>query len=133
MDSVSTIVMPDITNHMGIMHGGEVIKMMDNASGVAAARHAGANVVTAHIETDFFSKIELGEYVSAEASVVYTGKRAMVVYTAIYATGIGKSKRKAAEGYYVMVSTGTSAVPEVKDAPKEQAKKALEIYKRNKK
>lgn len=134
MINISTLAMPDTSNHMGIMHGGEIVKMMDNAAGVAAVEYCGGDVVTAHLETDFLSKIKVGSYVSAEAEVVFVGHMSVFVYVAVYSYAIGSERKKSAEGYFVMVPINNEGKPKAvkKMEPKfsPEAKKAEEIYKR---
>ena len=44
------VMLPHQGNPAGNVHGGEIMKMMDTAAGVVAARHAHSNVVTAKVE-----------------------------------------------------------------------------------
>ncbi len=44
--SMATLMLPEHANMMGNVHGGEIMKLMDNAAGVLAQRHARAPVVT---------------------------------------------------------------------------------------
>ena len=47
------------------MHGGEIMKMMDSAAGVAAQKHAHTNVVTARVdELNFKKPVLVGELVN---------------------------------------------------------------------
>ena len=43
-------------NLTGYIHSGEIMKLMDNAGGVVAVRHAHSNVVTAKVEEISFLK-----------------------------------------------------------------------------
>ena len=43
-------VLPEHLNHMGNMHGGEIMKLMDNTAGLAFTRHAEENAVTAGVK-----------------------------------------------------------------------------------
>lgn len=132
---VSILAMPDIANHMGIVHGGELVKIMDNTAGVAAARFCGGNVVTAHMETDFKEKVILGDYIRSEAEVVFTGRTSLVSYVALYAenlkTGVVK---KAAEGYYIMVAIDEKGKPrpieKLCEIHSPESAKAKKIYNR---
>ena len=42
---MAQVMMPDQANPTGYVHGGELIKLMDNAAGVVAARHGRQDVV----------------------------------------------------------------------------------------
>ncbi|MDR0828044.1 MAG: acyl-CoA thioesterase [Desulfovibrio sp.] len=72
--------MPDETNQAGSIHGGHLLKLIDNVGGVAACRHARTNVVTASLERmDFLTPIYPGELIILKASVNYAGKHSMEV------------------------------------------------------
>ncbi len=61
--SIAQLMLPHQANPAGFVHGGELMKMMDNAAGVVAARHAGTNVVTARVENiDFKSPVRVGNW-----------------------------------------------------------------------
>ncbi len=47
---VGSLMQPEHANIAGNVHGGEIMKMMDNAAGIAAARHSRSNVVTARVD-----------------------------------------------------------------------------------
>ncbi|MDR3176126.1 MAG: acyl-CoA thioesterase [Desulfovibrio sp.] len=72
--------MPADTNVAGAVHGGYLLKLIDNAGGVAACRHARAHPVTASLgRVDFLSAIYLGELIILKASVNFAGKTSMEV------------------------------------------------------
>lgn len=47
---LAQLVLPMQANPAGNVHGGEIMKMMDSAAGVAAQKHAHTNVVTARVD-----------------------------------------------------------------------------------
>jgi acyl-CoA hydrolase len=58
------------TNIAGNVHGGTIMKLVDNAAGLAAARHAGGYAVTAVMdEMSFLEPVFLGDVVTLKASV----------------------------------------------------------------
>jgi len=134
MRNIAMVTMPDMGNHMGIVHGGEIMKILDNAAGLEGVFHTGGNVVTAHAEVDFLSKVKIGEYINTVSEVVFTGHMSLIVYTALYAESFSGEKRKAAEGYFMMVPINDAGKPyatkkmEKKISP--EAKKAEDMYKR---
>jgi len=133
--NVSLIAMPDISNHMGIVHGGEIVKIMDNTAGIAAARFCGCNVVTAHMETDFKEKVMMGEYINSEAEVVFTGNTSLVSHVVLYAENLETRQiKKAAEGYYIMVAVDEKGHPKhinkLCEIESPEAEKAKKIYNR---
>lgn len=57
-------------NLMGNVHGGVVMKMVDNAAGLAAMKHSGGAVVTAAMdEMSFLEPVYVGDVVTVKASV----------------------------------------------------------------
>ena len=72
--------MPDETNPAGSIHGGHLVKHIDNAGGIAACRHAQAHVVTAFLDRmDFLTPIHPGELIVLKASVNAVGRTSIEV------------------------------------------------------
>jgi acyl-CoA hydrolase len=68
------------TNLLGSVHGGVVMKLVDDVAGVVASRHSGGAAVTASMdEMDFLSPVRVGDLVHAEAQVNWTGRTSMEV------------------------------------------------------
>lgn len=73
-------MMPDDANPWGAVHGGVVMKMVDEAAGSAAIRHARQRVATAAIDfMSFLHPIHVGDLVTCKASVNDTGRTSMEV------------------------------------------------------
>lgn len=65
-------------NLAGNVHGGIIMKLIDNTAGLVAARHSQANVVTASIDRlDFHSPVFVGDLLRITASINYVGKTSM--------------------------------------------------------
>jgi len=63
-------MMPDDANPWGDVHGGAVMKMVDEAAGSAAIRHARCRVATAAIDyMSFLHPVHVGDMVTVCASV----------------------------------------------------------------
>src|SRR5215217_5827023 len=66
-DSEVTLSVPmDLShaNFMGNVHGGEIMKLIDTAAGIAASRHAGGPVVTASLDQmSFLHPVHVGDVV----------------------------------------------------------------------
>jgi acyl-CoA hydrolase len=57
-------------NAAGLVHGGAVMRLCDEAAGIAAIRHCGGRVVTAAMDRmTFVSPIHIGELVTCRAQV----------------------------------------------------------------
>ena len=77
---ISEVMMPHMANHVGNVHGGVLLGMMDRVGGVAATRHARRTCVTVSVDrVDFREPIHLGELVTMQAMVNYTHRTSMEV------------------------------------------------------
>jgi uncharacterized protein (TIGR00369 family) len=67
-------------NLLGNVHGGVILKDIDNTAGIVASRHANTNAVTASIDrVDFYSPVYVGDLLRLLSSVNYTGKTSMEI------------------------------------------------------
>ena len=77
---MSRSMLPSDANPWGNVHGGEIMKLIDEAAGAAAQRHARSRVVTARIdELSFLAPVYVGDLVTARASVNEVGRTSMEV------------------------------------------------------
>ena len=77
---ISRIMLPEDANPAGIVHGGVIMKEIDNAAGVAAVRHTRKVCVTASIDRlDFHNPCFIGNLVTVKAGINYTGNTSMEV------------------------------------------------------
>jgi acyl-CoA hydrolase len=68
------------TNVLGNVHGGVIMRMVDEAGGAAAVRHsAGAAVTAAMDEMVFVTPVAVGDLLTAAAQVNWTGRSSMEV------------------------------------------------------
>lgn len=83
--TLAELVMPEHTNIIGTMYGGDVLRSMDMASSLAAIRFARENVVTASTDAvDFHQPVHKGHIVEINARVVLTGRTSMVIKMEVY-------------------------------------------------
>src|SRR5436305_14313493 len=67
-------------NNAGNVHGGTVMKLADEAAGLAALKHSGRRVVTAAMDrVDFIVPIHVGELVTFKATVNAAWRTSMEV------------------------------------------------------
>lgn len=67
-------------NLYGTVHGGVIMKFIDDVAGAAAARHCGGPAVTAAIDEIVFAEpVRVGDLVHAHAQVNWTGHSSMEV------------------------------------------------------
>ena len=77
---LSEIMLPSQANPAGSVHGGEIMKLMDNCGSVAAMRHAKTYVVTVRVdELVFYQPIKVGHLVICESEVAFVGNTSMEV------------------------------------------------------
>lgn len=126
-------------NLAGNVHGGTIMKLIDNTAGIVAARHAGKSVVTASIDKlDFHAPVHVGDIVRFKASVNYVGKTSMEVGVRVDAENfITGESRHAVSAYLIMValdSTGRpSEIPQIEFETEDQVRRNLAAIERRKK
>ena len=77
---IGQVMNPDNANPAGNVHGGDIMKLIDTAGGVAATRHARAHVVTASIDRlDFHHPVYIGDLLILKSSVNFVGRTSMEV------------------------------------------------------
>jgi len=78
--SMTVLMTPDMANFSGNVHGGTILKMLDQVAYACASRYAGCYVVTLSVDqVTFRQPIHVGELVTFLASVNYTGRTSMEV------------------------------------------------------
>ncbi|AXI87962.1 acyl-CoA thioesterase [Streptomyces sp. ETH9427] len=78
--TLSHIMTHSDTNLLGTVHGGVIMKLVDDAAGAVAGRHSGGPAVTASMdEMAFFEPVRVGDLVHVKAQVNWTGRTSMEV------------------------------------------------------
>jgi len=78
--SMTVLMSPDMANFSGNVHGGAVLKLLDQVAYACAARYSGCYAVTLSVDqVTFLQPIHVGELVTFLASVNYTGHSSMEV------------------------------------------------------
>lgn len=89
--SMSVLMTPNMANFRGNVHGGELLKILDQVAYACAARYCGKNVVTLSVDrVTFQHPISIGTLVTFLASVNYTGKTSMEIGIKVIAEDIHK-------------------------------------------
>jgi acyl-CoA hydrolase len=103
------------TNLLGTVHGGVVMKLVDDVAGVVASRHSSGAAVTASMdEMDFVSPVRVGDLVHAEAQVNWTGRTSMEVGVRVLAepwNEAGVQPVRVATAYLVFVAVDGEGRP----------------------
>ncbi|MGH7378750.1 MAG: acyl-CoA thioesterase [Candidatus Methylomirabilales bacterium] len=77
---LSHVMNPADANPLGSVHGGVILRLVDEAGGVAAVRHARRPAVTVAMDSmTFRSPVPIGSLVTFKASVNYAGTTSMEV------------------------------------------------------
>lgn len=104
--SLSQIILPAQTNPAGTAHGGELLKMMDNAAGACATKHSRAIVVTAGIDNiNFHAPVFMGNLVICNANLTYVSNRSMEIAVSIEAEDLMNGNRQCCmTAYFIFVA-----------------------------
>jgi uncharacterized protein (TIGR00369 family) len=107
------MVQPNHANSLGSVHGGNVLKWMDEAGAMAAMRFAGNSCVTAHINRlDFRRPIQVGDTALVEAYVYRAGRTSVSVRLQAYREDLRTGGRKpTTESYFVYVAVDGEGEP----------------------
>jgi len=134
---VSYLVMPADTNPAGNVHGGVIMKHIDNTAGIVAYRHARSNVVTASIDRlDFHNPAFVGELLTLKASLNYVGRSSMEIGVRVEAENLlSGDVRHIASAYLTFVSLDEKhhpkQVPELITESDEECRRNKEATERN--
>lgn len=72
--SLAQLMHLEHANNLGNVHGGWIMKLVDEAGALACMRHSGRRVVTVAIDSMVFrNPIKIGDLVLLNAEVTYTG------------------------------------------------------------
>jgi len=78
--TISQVMLPTDANPQGNVHGGIIMKLVDEAGAIVAVRHSRSNVVTVAVDSmTFLSPIYVGNLVTLTASLSYVGRTSMEV------------------------------------------------------
>lgn len=78
--SMTVLMTPDMANFAGNVHGGTLLKLLDQVAYTCASRYAGHYAVTLSVDRVVFREpVHVGELVTFEASVNYTGTTSMEI------------------------------------------------------
>jgi len=111
--SMTVLMTPDMANFSGKVHGGAVLRLLDQVAYACASRYAGNYVVTLSVDQVMFRQpIAVGELVTFLASVNYTGTSSMEVGIKVVAEDIRQgSVRHANSCFFTMVAVDDDGRP----------------------
>jgi uncharacterized protein (TIGR00369 family) len=130
--TMSVLMTPEMANFSGNVHGGVLLKLLDQVAYACASRYAGCYAVTLSVDQVLFKQpIHVGEMVTFYASVNHVGHTSMEVGIKVVAENIQERRVRFTDiCYFTMVAyeNGKSvAVPPLKletEAQKQQFREA---------
>lgn len=110
---LSSLMMPADANFMGNIHGGVIMKLIDEAAGTCAFQYCRTKVVTAAIDRiDFHYPVQIGNLITLKANMNYTGTKSMEVGVRVEAEDLTTGViTHCASAYLVFVAIGDNGVP----------------------
>ncbi|OLR95363.1 acyl-CoA thioesterase [Actinokineospora bangkokensis] len=113
--SLSHIMTSLDTNLLGTVHGGVVMKLVDDVAGAVAQRHSGGPAVTAAMDgMTFLHPVRVGDLVHAHAQVNWAGRSSMEVGVRVVAEPwdqAGVEPLRVATAYLVFVAVDAEGTP----------------------
>lgn len=110
---MTVLMSPEMANFSGKVHGGSVLRLLDQVAYACASRYAGTYVVTLSVDQVMFREpINVGELVTFLASVNYTGTSSMEIGIKVVAEDIRKQTvRHANSCFFTMVAVDDDGKP----------------------
>jgi uncharacterized protein (TIGR00369 family) len=134
--SMTVLMTPDTANFAGNVHGGTILKLLDQAAYACASRYAGRYVVTISVDrVTFRQPIHVGELVTFLASVNHTGRSSMEIGIKVVAENIRTQERRHVNScFFTMVAVGDDrkpvAVPQLQPATPDEERRYKEAVER---
>lgn len=110
---LSQVMMPIHTNHYGSVHGGTILRLVDEAALVAATKHARINVVMASMDHIVFKHpVNIGDVLNIKARLCYVGRTSMEVEVEIETEKLKEGKvLRVGSANLTMVALNTHGKP----------------------
>jgi acyl-CoA hydrolase len=111
--TMTVLMTPDMANFAGNVHGGTILKLLDQVAYACASRYAGRYVVTLSVDQVMFRQpIHVGELVTFLAAINATGTSSMEVGIKVVAENIRThAMRHANSCYFTMVAVDDERKP----------------------
>lgn len=111
---MTRLMTPEMANFSGKVHGGSILKLLDEAAFSCASRYCQTYVVTAALDHVMFkSPITVGDLVTFKCHVNYVGRSSMEVGIRVEGERIcEKKKYHAISCYFTMISVDDDGKPQ---------------------
>lgn len=106
--TMTALMTPEMVNFSGKVHGGALLKMLDEVAYTCAARYSGHYVVTLMVDkVRFRAPVHVGELVTFLANINWIGRTSMEVGIRVEAENyITRANRHVLSCFFVMVAMG---------------------------
>ena len=110
---LSEVMMPGDASHYGNVHGGTILRLVDEAAFVVATKHARENVVTASIDCMIFEHpVKIGDILSLKACLCYVGRSSMEIEVEVETEKLKEGKTlPVGSAYLTMVALDEAGKP----------------------
>ncbi|MDD5580135.1 MAG: acyl-CoA thioesterase [Methylobacter sp.] len=104
--TMTVLMTPDMANFSGNVHGGSLLKLLDQVAYACAAKYCKNYVVTAALDQVFFKQqVNVGELVTFYAHVNHVGRSSMEIGVRVVAEDLRtEEKRHTTSCYFTMVA-----------------------------
>ncbi|MEI6128001.1 MAG: acyl-CoA thioesterase [Pseudomonadota bacterium] len=109
----SYVMMPEDANPAGNVHGGVIMKHIDNTAGIVAFRHTRSNAVTASIDRlTFHNPVFIGDLLTLKARLNMAGRTSMEIGVRVEAENLLTGEvRHTASAYLTFVALDKNGRP----------------------
>jgi acyl-CoA hydrolase len=128
---ITTVMQISHANNDGNVHGGSIMRLVDEAAGIAAMRHCRLRVVTASMDDmSFVAPVYIGDLVTVRAMVNDAHRTSMEVGVRVDVENIANEAwRHVASAHLVFVALDvdgrpTAVPPVIAEAPEERRRQA---------
>ena len=112
--SMAMVMQLSQANFSNKIHGGEIMKLMDNVAGATVVRYTKENVVTARVdELEFMKPVSIGAFVTCTGKIAYVGSTSVEVAVTVDVENLRThdEKERALTAYFTMVSIDKEGKP----------------------
>lgn len=101
--TISQLMNPQDANLTGNVHGGHIMKLVDEAGALASMRHSRQRVVTVAVDQlTFREPIYIGDLITIVSEVSYVGRTSMETEVSVYAENPLKGERRHTNTAYLV-------------------------------
>lgn len=110
------LIMPNDANPLGNLMGGNLMRWMDIAGGICAAKHANNYVVTVSVDNVSFKEpVKVGDVITINAQVTRAFNTSVEVFIEVFATSFPSNiPRKSNNAYFTFVALDSKTLQPTK-------------------